>query len=175
MIEPPKRSVTRFFIPLIDVLTLLFCVFLVMPLGRPEGEKADVPPATTEELLRERSEDKARIRQLLDDLVKIQEQKGLSLQERVAIRVLEIDGETGELFYHNPERRPIQDEAAAQSLIENDRRALAVSKKELLYIVLFPRDRDSDKPTGAQRERYERWFRDVQVRFDRPGDGPEKR
>ena len=31
MITPPRRSVTRFFIPLIDVLILLFCIFLLMP------------------------------------------------------------------------------------------------------------------------------------------------
>ena len=31
MLEMPRRSVTRFFIPLIDVLTLLFCIFLMMP------------------------------------------------------------------------------------------------------------------------------------------------
>ena len=33
MLKMPQRSVTRFFIPLIDVLTLLFCIFLVMPLA----------------------------------------------------------------------------------------------------------------------------------------------
>ena len=32
MIRPPRRSVTRFFIPMIDVLTLLFCMFLLMPI-----------------------------------------------------------------------------------------------------------------------------------------------
>src|SRR3954447_15359117 len=31
MIERPKRSVTRFFVPLIDVMILLFCIFLLMP------------------------------------------------------------------------------------------------------------------------------------------------
>ena len=31
MIQFPRRSVTRFFIPLIYVLTLLFCIFLMMP------------------------------------------------------------------------------------------------------------------------------------------------
>jgi hypothetical protein len=38
MIRPPRRSVTRFFIPLIDVLILLFCVFLLMPfVGTPDA------------------------------------------------------------------------------------------------------------------------------------------
>ena len=30
--EMPRRSVTRFFIPMIDVLTLLFCIYLLMPM-----------------------------------------------------------------------------------------------------------------------------------------------
>ena len=38
MIQLPQRSVTRFFIPLIDVLTLLFCIFLVMPLAQNNEE-----------------------------------------------------------------------------------------------------------------------------------------
>src|SRR5262249_43841786 len=38
MIQFPRRSVTRFFIPLIDVLTLLFCIFLLMPMIKPTGE-----------------------------------------------------------------------------------------------------------------------------------------
>src|SRR6202011_3261808 len=36
MIELPRRSVTRFFIPLIDVMTLLFCIFLLMPIVEPD-------------------------------------------------------------------------------------------------------------------------------------------
>ena len=30
MIHMPRRSVTRFFVPLIDVLILLFCIFLLL-------------------------------------------------------------------------------------------------------------------------------------------------
>lgn len=38
MIHMPKRSVTRFFIPLIDVLLLLFCIFLLMPMATEEAK-----------------------------------------------------------------------------------------------------------------------------------------
>ena len=31
MIHRPKRAVTRFFVPLIDVLILLFGIFILMP------------------------------------------------------------------------------------------------------------------------------------------------
>src|SRR2546421_228343 len=46
MSRPPRRSVTRFFIPMIDVLTLLFCIFLLMPFVKSAGEEgADGGPA----------------------------------------------------------------------------------------------------------------------------------
>ena len=38
MIVRPSRSVTRFFIPMIDVLTLLFCIYLLMPMVGASGE-----------------------------------------------------------------------------------------------------------------------------------------
>ena len=44
MIQLPKRSVTRFFIPLIDVLTLLFCIFLLMPMVKSASEAAAGSP-----------------------------------------------------------------------------------------------------------------------------------
>ena len=42
MIEMPRRSVTRFFIPMIDVLTLLFCIYLLMPMvSEADGGESD--------------------------------------------------------------------------------------------------------------------------------------
>ena len=44
MIELPKRSITRFFVPLIDVLILLFCIFLLMPyVATPESTNGQPP------------------------------------------------------------------------------------------------------------------------------------
>ena len=40
MIHMPHRSVTRFFIPLIDVLLLMFGIFLLMPMVKPAACKA---------------------------------------------------------------------------------------------------------------------------------------
>ena len=44
MIQLPRRSVTRFFIPLIDVLTLLFCIFLMMPAVKKSDEAEAAGP-----------------------------------------------------------------------------------------------------------------------------------
>ena len=61
MLTPPRRSVTRFFIPLIDVLILLFCIFLLMPYVSPtEGESPETPPVSRDaEAGRQESQDAA--------------------------------------------------------------------------------------------------------------------
>ena len=41
MITMPSRSVTLFFIPLIDVLTVLFCIFLLMPVFNQAAREED--------------------------------------------------------------------------------------------------------------------------------------
>ena len=46
MIEMPHRSITRFFVPMIDVLTLLFCIYLLMPIVQdPATGESDVARA----------------------------------------------------------------------------------------------------------------------------------
>ena len=54
MIQMPRRSVTRFFIPLIDVLTLLFAIFLLMPMFEEEARtQEENQPASPNELRKE--------------------------------------------------------------------------------------------------------------------------
>jgi hypothetical protein len=174
MIQLPQRSVTRFFIPLIDVLTLLFCMFLVLPLAKePDDVAADL--AALEERLHQKEEELEQIRepgrdlprQLRDEIEKLRQEKGKILQQRLAVRVLEIDDTSGKLYYRDPERILIPDEAAAHALIENDRRKLG--RKELYYLILYPRNRNSAYPTVGQREQYDRWFGDVALGYDVPG------
>jgi cell division protein FtsB len=171
MIQLPQRSVTRFFIPLIDVLTLLFCIFLVMPLAKgPEDTAADV--AALEDQIRQKEQELEQIRasgrdlprELRDEIDKLRREKGKALQKRLAVRVLEIDGESGKLYYRDPERIPISDEAAAHALIESDHRKLG--QKELYYLILYPRSRGSTYPTVAQRQQYDRWFESVALGYD---------
>jgi hypothetical protein len=174
MIQLPQRSVTRFFIPLIDVLTLLFCIFLVMPLAKgPEDTAADV--AALEDQIRQKEQELEQIRasgrdlprELRDEIDKLRREKGKALQKRLSVRVLEIDGDSGKLYYRDPERIPVPDEAAAHSLIESDRRKLG--QKELYYLILYPRSRTSTYPTVAQRQQYDRWFESVALGYDIPG------
>ena len=174
MIQLPRRSVTRFFIPLIDVLTLLFCIFLVLPLAKePDDHSEEV--AALEARLREREDVVERLRQagrelpneLRDEIEKLRQEKGKALQKRLAVRVLEIDPETGNLYYRDPERIPVPNEASAHALIESDRRKLG--QRELYYLILYPRSPASTYPTRGQREHYDRWFQGVALGYDIPG------
>ena len=181
MIRLPQRSVTRFFIPLIDVLTLLFCLFLLLPLAKGPDEtsaeavaREDHLHPKEEELEQIRLSDRDLPQQLRDEIEKLRQEKGKALQKHLAVRVLEIDGDSGKLYYRDPERVLIPDEAAAHALIENDRRKLG--QKELYYLILYPRNRDSPYPTVAQREQYDHWFEGVALGYDVPGtlqEGPQ--
>jgi hypothetical protein len=175
MIRLPQRSVTRFFIPLIDVLTLLFAIFLLLPVVEP-SEGAD-EARTREERLRELERELERkqaaggelTRELRDEIERLRQEKVKALQNRLAVRVLEIDGKDGKLYYRDPERIEIADQAAARDLIERDRRERGVKQRELYYLILYPRERASPYPTRGQREKYDRWFEGVALGYDLPG------
>jgi len=179
MIQLPRRSVTRFFIPLIDVLLLLFCIFLLMPLVKATGEGAEAT-ATPEERLRELEQKLEKLQReanekpqdLRDELEQLRQEKLKTLQERLAVRVLQIDPDTGMLFYNDPERVEVRNQADAQKLINQDRREQAGGKREVYYLILYPRDPTSPFPHRGQRERYDQWFADAAHGWDVPGAGP---
>jgi hypothetical protein len=169
--------VTRFFIPLIDVLILLFAIFLVMPLVGSEVEtdaaRAEKDQQLKAELDALRSKQPELSRRLQDELERLRNEKVQALKERLAVRVLEIDGSTGKLYFNDPDRVEIRNQADARELIERDRRARGTSQRELYYLILYPRDRKSAYPTEGQRQDYERWFDGVALAFDIPGAAPE--
>src|SRR5436190_5264240 len=100
MIQLPRRSVTRFFIPLVDVLTLLFCIFLVMPLAQSSEESLNEQLRAKEaevEQLRKSGGDPAALQAELDRL-----RRQLRLADRFPpTRVLEIAAD-GRLLYRDP-------------------------------------------------------------------------
>ncbi len=174
MIRLPRRSVTRFFIPLIDVLTLLFCTFLLLPMlntspGASTTSRDSTADAEIQRLKRaleqrERETPEA-VRRELDEL---QQQKIKTLQDRLAIRLLEMD-DAGRLRYRDavhPEGLPITSEQDARNLIDADTLHLGGSRRELYFLILYPQDPMSPFPTRAQYDRYERWFKDVAHGYD---------
>jgi hypothetical protein len=178
MIQLPRRSVTRFFIPLIDVLTLLFCIFLLLPLikgGTSEGDASGsgnnssnlpLPTNPVPESVLDEQASRDRLRREREELEQLRKAKIDTLQNRLFIRVLEIDPDNGHLVYHEDSAGlDIASEADMQRLIERQRRVAA--SRELYYLVLYPR-RVTGFPERRQVQQYERWLSDVAHGFDNP-------
>jgi hypothetical protein len=194
MIQFPRRSVTRFFIPLVDVMILLFSMFMLMP-NLEKARKNDVGGGDKESdaLLTERDKlerdlkrlaDQVRemtavknapedLPKLLEELQRLRKEQARGLAQRYAIRVLEIDPRNGELVYYDGqsrERKVIDSDKAATAMIRKDERAEARAEqaRELYYLFLFPRV-NSGFPLGGQIRNYKTWFAGVPYGFDEPG------
>jgi hypothetical protein len=168
MIQLPRRSVTRFFIPLIDVLTLLFCIFLLMPSVDETTPSEAAPPGP-----RASSGDRPSslpwtglLEHEREQLEQLQREKIETLRRRLALHVLEIDADTGKLFDHGP-NGPVEvaNQAQARAIIDRDRRD--AGGRELYYLFLFPR-RITGFPEQRQVQQYERWFEGVAHGIDNP-------
>lgn len=174
MIRMPHRSVTRFFIPLIDVLLLLFCIFLLMPLVDEPGDAAMTPgPAEADpaklwtelQQLRQERTQWGQVKQLQTEadrlrleLSQLQKQKSRLLRQRLAVHVLDIDGQTGALSCLEDRRLiPIARQQDADMLIARHRRE--AGSRELYYH--FRRPANSGFPTRELRAQFERWFNSV--------------
>jgi hypothetical protein len=180
MIQMPKRSVTRFFIPLIDVLTLLFCIFLLMPMVKATGEGRDAlenatTPLSAEERaeleqLREEKKAWKEWQELQKDPDRLRQEKR-ALEQGLALRVLEI-GEEGRLFFYDPsrlmDRRVEITKDNVGELIETQKRL--AHGKELYFLILYPRRASGfpGYPLDEQRKEYDRWFQDVAHSYDIP-------
>jgi hypothetical protein len=179
MIEMPRRSVTRFFIPLIDVLLLLFCVFLLMPMVNEEELDKKTQSATdlAEVVLSLENELERRnqvlgkyedLRPQLDELERLREEVERLRKERkryadrMVFKILDIDRDDGALVYHDPLRHEkplkIADEKTAHNLIAQHK--LEAKGQELYYYFLYPRE-ESGFPTRQQAKEYGTWFLQV--------------
>jgi hypothetical protein len=175
VIKLPRRSVTRFFVPLIDVLILLFCIFLLMPFvsGPPAPDAVEAkappkePPLPTEvtALQKELSETRARI-------ARMEKAAQTQLSDRLSVRVLQVGKDRGGvyLYYFDPDRQEIRTEADALKLIARQKTiaSSAGGVKDVMFLVIYPRSA-SGFPLGypnAEEEPVIRgWFRDVPLQF----------
>ena len=183
----PHRSVTRFFIPLIDVLILLFCIFLLMEFNseaKYEQQSIDVEnqtklaERTSESLatlgkqvqqlevklqsLRDQNPEAAN---LIDEIERLRREleklKGLRVQDRIAFRIIDIDSKDGSISYHDGKKvELIPDAAAAHALIARHKQQAA--GKQLYYHFLYPRPRKI-YPVLEQEENYYAWFKGVET------------
>jgi hypothetical protein len=169
MIERPKRSVTRFFVPLIDVLILLFCIFLLMPFvassPKTDPEPKEKAKTAEPELPRDIKELQTELQRTRREVERLKAERG-NLAERLSVKVLEIDPKDGRLYYfQDGERIAVTSQAAAEAVITVHRRASGT--REPFFLILYPRQK-SGYPEQQQADDYARWFKDVQFQFDRP-------
>lgn len=196
MIQLPRRSVTRFFIPLIDVLVLLFGIFLLMPMsglilpteeagaGLAGDAARGLSIVERDELVRLRRE-RQQLRDLEDLLQQKQKLEQLlqqlrkewpdALQQRFVMRTLQV-ADDGRLFYYDPRREKerlveitrenVMDFLAAQQL--------AAGGKDVYYLLMYPRPAAGlpAYPLRRQREEYDEWFRGVPHGYDIPFQTP---
>jgi hypothetical protein len=174
MIERPKRSVTRFFVPLIDVLILLFAIFLLMPFVSSSGEqpkeaepkaKAKVEPELPKDVQVLQTE----LERTRREVERLRAERG-NLAERLSVKVLEIDPKSGRLYYYQEgERREVTTQAAAEAIITQHTRASGT--KEPVFMILYPPPQGKEKPgipSEEQEVNYAHWFGNVQHQFVRP-------
>jgi benzoyl-CoA reductase/2-hydroxyglutaryl-CoA dehydratase subunit BcrC/BadD/HgdB len=182
MIVMPRRSVTRFFIPLIDVLLLLFVIFLLMPFAnlneleekrQTAGDLTDTVDNLERELQRRvqevRNLEDARVsadelEKLRTELEKLRQAANQPLHKRTTIHIIDIDGKTGAISYYDAARpdQPLiklSDEKTVRALIERHQRD--AEKRELYYLFLYPRP-ETGFPSLAQERRYQAWFEKVE-------------
>lgn len=158
MIPAPRRTVTRFFIPMIDVLTLLFCMFLLMPYVKP-GDEGTSPANAAES---------AELKKQIDRLTR--ERDVLSRDRDGAVRsqsvcVLEIDATSGKLHERGPLKREVASQADAFAVVERAR--TASPGREVYVLILYPAV-VSGYPEQRQIAAFERWFAGVPHGYDRP-------
>jgi hypothetical protein len=175
VILPPRRSVTRFFIPLIDVLILLFAIFLLMPImsGPAPSEAPDQKaepkeplPTNVKELQRELTEARERLKRM-----ELAAQARLT--DRLIVRAVQVGKDQNGIFlyYYDPDRQVIRTEADALKLIARQK-ALATSAggvKDVMFLILYPRDEAGNPrgfPNAAEEKVISGWFRDVPHRFE---------
>jgi hypothetical protein len=173
VIERPKRAVTRFFIPLIDVLILLFCIFLLLPFTNQPGtaksadnQAEEKKEMTREELLRENAGLRLELAKAQKDIRQLQEER-TNPAEKVAPFVIEIEPSQGHLIYYSGGKaRRINDQRDAQEVIDQHKRRIGIGK-DPLFIIMMPRQ-FSVWPSAPQLAMYQSWFKDVPAQINNP-------
>ncbi len=177
MIHMPRRSVTRFFIPLIDVLILLFCIFLLLEFNTEskydeqsiDFELQTASSATVQEELERRTKELQKfedlkpqldkVEELLARIKQLEEVNQRDVQDRMYFREININRNDGTIsFYDTAADDPIkkiESKQDAETLIA--RHAKEAKGRVVYYYFLFPVPRGAF-PRLPQVNSYASWF-----------------
>jgi hypothetical protein len=194
MIRMPQRSVTRFFIPLLDVMVLLLSMFMLMPIVQKAGEmEAGVTKPTAEELelankqladeinrlnkevrqLKTKVRPEEEVRKMEEELKRLRKERIKLLQQRLMVKTLEMDPKNRALIFYEgglaATPRVIDSKEKAAALIRKHRQEAARQQdgppRELYYLILAPRgDVIVSEPLL---EEYRGWFAEAPLGIDR--------
>jgi hypothetical protein len=183
MIQMPRRNVTRFFIPLIDVLILLFCIFLLMEFNSEtevdkqieivaeQSESLDGLQALLERRTKELQQfedDRPKLKELAKLRKELEELKNLSQQgfkQQWDLRTIDIDAKDGSISFYD-DKRPkqpiikIDNEKSAQDLIA--RHLKEANGRKVYYYFQYPRGKLA-RISVTQVEEYHQWFKGPDV------------
>jgi hypothetical protein len=167
VIQKPRRAVTRFFVPFIDVLILLFGIFLLMPFvsGPTTPEPQDAKPAPPEPPPGSAADLARQLKEAQDRIARMEKAAQARVTDRLMVRVLHIDGRDGTLYYFDPDRREVRTAAQARNLIDQQKDAArkAGGVKDIFFLILYPQK--SGFPTAPQEDQIHAWFKDVPHEF----------
>lgn len=186
MIQMPRRNVTRFFIPLIDVLILLFCIFLLMEFNSESAKDEQVElvaeqtqnfertEAERVRLTNERHKFEADLPKLneLDKLrQELEELKNASkreLTEQWSLQIIDVETK-GQLvsFYDRKTLKveKIETEEAVKKLVK--KHLDEANGRKVYYLFEYPCGKLTDLAT-SKRDRYYSWFTGPNVKTSLP-------
>ncbi len=172
MLEPlPSRSVTRFLLPLADVMTLLFAIFLLLPHleqqpGVQAGEVASPGSLWTAGEQRQVREELSRLRRVTE----------LPVSQRLHFVVLNIDGKTGDLTLQEAGKElAFSNQEAIDPVIQRHQESARAGGRELFYVLQLPRDWKFPgvsavfRPNDDDKKRYAQWFGKWKVNYEVSG------
>jgi hypothetical protein len=170
VIRLPERAVTRFFVPLIDVLILLFCIFLLLPFvsaqaDQPTPDVLRVEAQKAQADLKQAQADLAIEKRRTDELMK----ERADSAQRTVVWVVDIDGATGKLTYTPPGAQPgrvaeLKSAQDAREFILNSKKK--TEERAVKYLFLLPREGGA-YPDEPMYRRLEEWFKGEAVAFVR--------
>jgi hypothetical protein len=171
VIDRPRRSVTRFFIPLIDVLILLFAIFLLMPFvsGPSVAEPAADVKSPPEKPL---PDDVKQLQEMLREeqlrVERLEKERQARLTDKLLIRVLEVDRANGVLYYYDRDRQELRSQADVERYIFQERKRATSNgaSRDVFFLILYPPRGTSAFPTRAMEAQLDAWFKDVPHGFD---------
>lgn len=157
----PARSITRFLLPMADVMALLFSLFLLLP------HLGSLPGATEGERRGSGVWSPAEQKIVWEELMRLRRQMHALPGFRDYLVPLRIDGDTGRLFLQADGRDTEITEENVRQIVEDFRqRAARAGQKRLTFLLIA----DYSRPHPDQRDeaRFRRWFAGIRYEYIPP-------